>query len=184
MNAPDACVKLVCGCGMSIMIAAIFNWKPRVDQDAAALEQIVDCADDIPPVDIALTLAGRHMPRYGNMSITDRWPFLDTSLAQEAFRCKTYTIRLEKGTFPIVGRTAGDGYCYWYSLRLHFEPSPYPPLEEWSTKRPADLHKYWERKDFYRQEVEGDIYYDPETGTSRREQVEQLKVELARKWAR
>lgn len=103
----------------------------------------------------------------------------DTPIDQEAFRRKIYTIRLEKGTFPVPGKTSG--LCHWYSCRLHFEPSLYPPLEEWHQKWAADIHEYWERKDSHGHEVDGDPYYNPEMEVAFRDEVERIKAQLDRK---
>ncbi|MBE3042646.1 hypothetical protein IMZ48_08730 [Candidatus Bathyarchaeota archaeon] len=164
---------MVCGTGMSLFIAAIFDWKPTADRDAASLERAVaadDSGDGIPPVDIALTvtLSNRRMPQYGAMS-TAGWELHDTILAKGAFRAKTHAVRVERGTFPIIG--ASDGLCHWYSLRLVFDKSPYPPLEEWVKKRPADIHKYWERTDFYGGPVEGDMYHGTVSTPEERELI-------------
>ena len=35
--------------------------------------------------------------------LTEKWTLQDTTLAQEVFRRKTYTIFFEKGTFPVPG---------------------------------------------------------------------------------
>ena len=56
-------VELVCGHGMAIFIAAIFEWKPLTHKDTLALEQVVDVADRFPAVDIGFTLTEHRMPR-------------------------------------------------------------------------------------------------------------------------
>jgi hypothetical protein len=114
--------KLACGVGLSMCIAAIFDWEPLADRDVLSLKQIVvDHGDDIPPVDIALTLTECWMmPGFEQLS---------TTIAQEAFRSKTYTIRFEMGNFPVIDETS-SGLCGWYSPRLRIDPSPYPPLEQ------------------------------------------------------
>lgn len=162
-------------------IAAIFEWKALSDRDVETLDQVVDSGSGIPPVEVELTLSERRAPAYEDK----RQTLQETTLAPEAYRAKTYTIRLEQGKFPVVGRSDGmEGLCEWYALHFHIEPSPYPPLGEWAVKRPADRHGYWERKDFYRDVVEGDMYWDPEKGVSRREGVDRRKAEIRAKLAR
>lgn len=167
---------------MSLLIAAIFDWKPSTDKDAASLGHaaVVESEDNIPPVNISLTLTltKRRMSRYGAMSTTG-WKLHDTTLAEEAFRSKMCSIRLEKGTFPVIG--VSDGLCHWYSLHLVFDKSPYPPLEEWAQKRPAAGHEYWERKIFYRRQIEGDMYHG--TGALGLKDRVLLKDKLAEKRA-
>lgn len=148
------------------------------DQDAASLDQVVADKDDLPPVGIELTLTERRIPEYFGIS-TETWTLQDTTLEQDAFRAKTYTIRLEKGAFPVIARNDEVNMnCLWYAFHLNIEPSPYPPLEEWIMKRPADLHEYWKRKDFYRESVEGDGYWDPEAGRSRWPEVQEGRVKI------
>lgn len=181
LDEPNTFRKLYCGHGFSMFIAAMFEWKPLSDRDAEALDQVVDSASDIPPVEIALTLSERRVQAYQD----ERQTLHETYLAPEAYRMKTYTIRLEQGKFPVVGRSNGmEGLCEWYKLHFHIEPSPYPPLEEWVVKRPADIHEYWERKDFYKDTMDGDMYWDPERGVSRRGEMEQRKAEIKAKLAR
>jgi hypothetical protein len=167
--------KLAYGVGLSMCIAAIFDWEPLADRDVLSLKQtVVDDGDDIPPVDIALTLTEHWMPGFEQLS---------TTLVQEAFRSKTYTIRFEKGNFPVIDGTSSE-LCGWYSQHLRTDPSPYPPLEQWAMERPAEMNRFWERKDFYRQEIEGGEYYDPKTGVSRREEMELFNAQLLAKLAK
>lgn len=160
---------------MWVFIAAVIDWKPLSEKDAASLNRVieVDKMGEIPPVDITVTMSKRRLPGH------EEWTKLhDTTLAPEAFHPKKYSIRLEKGTFPV--KNNGYGYCHWYTLRLHMDPSPYPPFDEWTQKRPADIHKYWEWKDFHGEQIEGDKYYDPEKGISRRGEGEPGNAEKAR----
>jgi hypothetical protein len=58
------------------------------------------------------------------------------SLKDEAFLPKNFDIRIERGNFSIPGHLRsnlddGDRYDWRYAMRLAFEPSPYPPEEEW-----------------------------------------------------
>lgn len=180
LDESNLCRKLYCGHGFSMFIAAIFEWKPLSDRDADTLDKVVDGEGGIPSVEIELTLSERRPPAYDDK----RQTLQETNLAPEAYRKKTYTIRLEQGKFPVVGRSDGmEGLCEWYTLHFHIEPSPYPPLGEWAVKRPADRHEYWERKDFYRDVVEGDRYWNPERGVSRREEVDKRKAEIRAKLA-
>jgi len=38
---------------------------------------------------------------------------------------------------------------------MTWDRSPYPPLEEWNNNRGVKAGRYWERKDFYKGELEG-----------------------------
>lgn len=75
-----------------------------------------------------------------------------TALTDMAFEQKVYQVRLEKGAFKVEGRTT-YGHNPTYVYRLLWNNSPYPPLEEWNKKAPARAGKYWERCDFYKDEM-------------------------------
>lgn len=113
---------------------------------------------------------------------TERWTPPGAVLTEDAFRAKTYTIHISKGKFPVVDQTS-TGYCVWYSQHLEMSPSPYPPLEEWAQKQPVDRIKFWERSDFHRLEIDGDQFFDPHTGLSRREEMEQVRANIQAKLA-
>lgn len=74
----------------------------------------------------------------------------ECSLSDDAFRPKSFTIRIEKGDFtePIwVG--SKDSYRPRYEIRLLFDKSPYPPRAEW--KKPEggpDSNNFWDNIEF------------------------------------
>lgn len=100
-------------------------------RDAGSLGQAatnVDSGDDILPVDIALMLilTKRRMPRYGAMS-TSGWKLHDTIIAEEAeeaFRAKTYTIRLEAAPFPSLAYQMDSVTGIRFTSRLTSHPTP------------------------------------------------------------
>jgi hypothetical protein len=68
------------------------------------------------------------------------------SLSDDAFRAKSFTIRMEKGNFtePIWVKSK-DSYRPRYALRLLFDKSPCPPREEW--KKPEggpESNNFWQ----------------------------------------
>jgi len=71
-------------------------------------------------------------------------------LEEEAFQPKTFQVRLEKGRFLTpFDRSHGLTENPEFGLQLSFEPSPYPPREQWQTPKGApDAMKFWERKTF------------------------------------
>lgn len=70
----------------------------------------------------------------------------ERTLKEAAFQPKMYTIRLEEGHFATPFHTIANPSTQYFLLRLLFEPSPYPPQEEWM--RPQLCHNEWEMKEF------------------------------------
>ncbi|KAH6681491.1 hypothetical protein B0J14DRAFT_576510 [Halenospora varia] len=99
-------------------------------------------------------------------------PHLQTSrLTDDAFLPKTYTLRLEKGRFTTqCDRLYGGKTWYgakklhpwatWFSFKLIFDPSPYPPRKQWKDTKtssvPGDTH-FWEWNEFYSVENEDEV---------------------------
>lgn len=139
-----------------------FDWKPSNEKDALALQQtIVENSGDVkfPTIEIEFTMTNDRVKGFEN------WL---NSINQVAFRPKKCTLKLSRGRFPVLGQDCTD-LCGWYSEHLNIDPSPYPPPEAWEDKDIGDGLKPFERKDFYRIRVEGDEYFDPETGRTRPE---------------
>ena len=149
--------KLLCRQGLNIWIAAEFAWKPH---SPASLDQIVDIGGLdgtrrdphlIQQFDIEMTLAKRRIAR---MRRPERqgWRMNESVLTDEAFRPKTYTVRLEKGNFLAPFDAIGqreDQYTPRFALRLAFDPSPYPPRHEWKEPGGApDALEMWQWKEF------------------------------------
>lgn len=134
-----------------------FNWKAL---DPKALEQPIDdsrhssksveCLGYL-SVEIELThrLAQRD-ERFGKM-LNEITPEHQNPFTDDAFRPKTYTIRLERGAF-VLPFIVGSGQSVQnepkYSLRLVFDQSPYPASREW--KRPDRAGGCYKWKEFVR----------------------------------
>ncbi|PYI19615.1 hypothetical protein BO99DRAFT_432524 [Aspergillus violaceofuscus CBS 115571] len=75
-------------------------------------------------------------------------------LTEQAFQPKTFKIRLEYGQFFHQWETQRTGVPDWsypYALRLVFDPSPYPPREEWTAAwgdAVLDYQRFWQRTEF------------------------------------
>jgi len=76
-------------------------------------------------------------------------------LTDEAFVPKKYTLTLEHGRFitadqAMLPTTYLDSYTEWFAFRLSFNPSPYPPREQWKAAAgvAADALRFWEWKEF------------------------------------
>lgn len=162
--------KLVCGLESSLFIAAEIDWKPLEDC-STILERKVDMNTDFQvSLDVEITLTKRALG-----DIPPGW-VNETNLVDAAFRPRTYKIDLSKGRFYKPDWLAFEGDLskpakdleIWYGLRLVFNQSPYPPLEEWKEDvdygipwRAAKGIKFFEFRDFY-QNTEESIYRPPD----------------------
>lgn len=147
--------KLLCSAELQVWIAVEFKWKlhniESLDDTIDFSNVIDDARMDRPRLisrfNIELTLAKRCIPRF-RQSERGR-TFNESLLVDDAFLPKTYIIKLEKGLFKTPYDVIENEYTQRWALRLVFEPSPYPPLEEWKgAKGYAEGHKFWERKEF------------------------------------
>lgn len=128
--------QLFCGVEFNSLIACQIDWKLHTKTEDVATELPAD-------IEISLSLTKRRPESDGDPEVQQ------DILNDEAYREKTYHLRLEKGSFEVPKRTT---YFYTpvYTYRLLWDVSPYPPLEEWSYQDPAEGGKYYERKDFYK----------------------------------
>jgi hypothetical protein len=75
----------------------------------------------------------------------------ELGLTDDAFRPKSYTIRIEKGNFT---EPCHVGYSSSYTpprfaLRLLFDKSPYPPRSEWRKPEGGpDSGQFWDHIEF------------------------------------
>lgn len=80
-------------------------------------------------------------------------PISHIALRDAAFQKKEYSLRLDKGSFKVENRTS-YGFNPKYEYQLLWDKAPYPPLEEWNNQSAAKAGRYWERKDFYKGQLE------------------------------
>lgn len=140
---------------MLLWIAAEFEWKI---QSIESLDQTVDMGNVVDGArkghprlisrfNIELTLAKRCFPRLRE-NVQGR-KFNESLLVEKAFQSKIYTINLEKGIFKTPYDVIEDENTQRYALRLVWEPSPYPPRDEWkSAQQSVEAFKFWEYKEF------------------------------------
>lgn len=147
--------KLLCAAELLLWIAAEFEWKLQniesLDQNVDLKNVIDDARKNHPRLvgrfTIELTLSKRCFPRL-RQSVQGR-KCNESLLIDDAFLPKTYTITLEKGFFKTPYDVIEDEYTQRYALRLVWEPSPYPPREEWKGAQPySEALKFWEYKIF------------------------------------
>lgn len=153
-------LQLVCGIESALFIAAEIDWKPLGDCPAT-LERKVDMSNDFQvSLDIEITLTKRTIG-------AESWPpgwINETNLFDSAFRPRIYKIELAKGRFYKPDWLVYEGEASkppkdperWHALRLVFDQSPYPPLEEWKEDvdfgipwRAAKGNRWWKFRDFY-----------------------------------
>lgn len=150
-------MKLTLGLEFSVWILAEFEWKAR---NPESLEQVVDLSNLggsrknpqlVSQFEIDLTLTKRRIPP-ANGPDKQKWKINEDRLTDDAFRPKTYTVRLDKGNFLTTYDSNYIKEPDWvprYALRLTFEPSPYPPRHEWKEDVcGVDTLKFWDYKEF------------------------------------
>ncbi|KAI0598769.1 hypothetical protein F4775DRAFT_554264 [Biscogniauxia sp. FL1348] len=151
----DGTGELTCRVEFNLYVAAEFDWKPQ--PSSQALDSVINPDTNqalLAEYNLELTLTKRRIPSLGNTS-TEGAQINEAHLTDAAFVPKTYTIRLEKGRFP-VSRNVSVWANWWYGLRIVFDKSPFPPLEEWQGKATSTVegNKFYDRVDFYDQELE------------------------------
>lgn len=79
-------------------------------------------------------------------------------IKEEAFLTKSFIVTLEQGDFITQYDALGASDPPHFNFRLVFDPSPYPPREQWKdTARPAaDALKFWEWNEFCSRQKEQD----------------------------
>ncbi|KAK2598205.1 hypothetical protein QQS21_005682 [Conoideocrella luteorostrata] len=150
----DGTGELICRAELNVWIAAEVEWKPR---HAESLNQEFNPNQHdsalVHQIEIELTLTKRRIPDLGGVDMFG-YRINEDVLEEEAFMPKTYIICLEKGSFhaqshqpqeeqPLVEQTGK------FELRLTFNPSPYPPRQEWKQPdRAPDAMMFWEWTQF------------------------------------
>ena len=152
-------LKLRCQHETALWIAAELEWKlKRVDHfDGSVNISSVDqsCKNPTPHVisqfDIEITLTKSCIPSLRSW-MKPSYQVNEKLLVDDAFRPKTYSVRLEKGNFLCAYDAMlpkEDEFTPRFALRLVFDKSPYPPRQEWKKPEGApDAVKMWEWKEF------------------------------------
>lgn len=125
--------------------------------------------------DVEITLTRQRLPNIFPEQ------FIEETLFDAAFRPKTYTVELAKGRFALADWLCWEGKSppresdSWFGLRIVFDKSPYPPLEEWmkdrASWRAAEGNEFCGFRDFYKN-TEESRYRGPD---------EKTRVEMRRK---
>ncbi|GKZ37598.1 hypothetical protein AbraIFM66950_009215 [Aspergillus brasiliensis] len=140
--------KLFCSTEYTCWIFAEIDWKPH---NPASLDQIIDLGNNrkqptiLADLTIEMTLTTRRPPDiWWKGKVNEDW------LNEEAFRAKTYRISLEHGRFRNqfdVKHNVRNGARY--ALRIVFDPSPFPPGEEWNHESSGPhVMRLWECTEF------------------------------------
>ncbi|KAK2831929.1 hypothetical protein FQN49_007028 [Arthroderma sp. PD_2] len=137
----DGTGRMIFGGEIIFYIAAEFDWSA---EDSAILDQIIHRASDegnepclLTEFDLNLTLTKRAIPFSGTYPIP-RHTINEGRLEESAFVPRTFSVRLEKGSF-ISPHDMCDGRVFRttrrYALRLSFDETPYPPTDTWKPDR-------------------------------------------------
>lgn len=118
--------------------------------DWELLSQPSDVATDLPvEADVAVTLTKRAVEEN-----QEQFDLPHTILTKAAYRQKTYRLRIDEGKFQVKDRTHW-GFTPVYRYRLLWDPSPYPPPEEWNYPEVTEANEYHGHTEFYRERVTG-----------------------------
>jgi hypothetical protein len=138
-----------------IFIASEFDWTA---QDPDILGSEVDTRNyPVCQFEIEISLTNRYSAALtpfkdgkskGNAAVNSYW------LSDEAFTCRKFTIRIEKGEFITgedkkLGLSTSDAPNFAY--RLVFDSSPYPPQQVWKGDNlgdPLGTFRFWEWNEF------------------------------------
>lgn len=148
--------KLWCRCNFNYWIAADLEWKSiePLNRDKPQ-GQIASATWNKSPhllgqLKLEITLTNR-LPRRVQTSILSKSTIInELGLEDDAFRPKSYTIRIERGNFIepcYIGSVSS--HRLRFALRLVFDKSPYPPRSEW--RKPdggPDGGQFWDHKEF------------------------------------
>ncbi|KAI1400600.1 hypothetical protein F4819DRAFT_363371 [Hypoxylon fuscum] len=131
----DSTGELWCCCNLNYWITVELEWKsiepPRDSR------QVVSAAQTNGPqllgqLNLEITLFKRLPQRLESSFLSKSTIINKLSLTDDAFRPKSYTVKIEKGNFIepcYIGYTSSDKPRF--ALRLLFDKSPYPPHSEW-----------------------------------------------------
>ncbi|OAR00771.1 hypothetical protein LLEC1_06018 [Akanthomyces lecanii] len=153
----DGTGELWCACNFNYWIAADIEWKtaeitvgadaPAGGPSTAASAADVENADQL-HIEMKLT---KRLPQKAQSSILTQSTLVNEySLTDEAYKPKSYTVRVEKGRFMEPCRVGyADESAKDFNLRLVFDPSPYPPKPEWkSPERGVEDGQFWNHTHF------------------------------------
>lgn len=154
-------LHLICAVELAVLFATQIDWKPLGDCPVILEKKIGMNPDFRLSVDVEMTLTKR--------CLSDVFPdqVIEATLLDAAFRPKTYNVELAKGRFAKADWLWWQGQCppkhseTWFGLRIVFDKSPYPPLEEWikdrASWRAAEMNEFCGYRDFY-QDAEESVY--------------------------
>ncbi|KAI3340806.1 hypothetical protein F4824DRAFT_401190 [Ustulina deusta] len=160
----DGTGELECRCNLNFWILVELEWKSLHPQNkepgprSASLDQTTTTKSGsgqpelLGQLGLEITLTKRLAGRA--RSWAEEHPsnaeLLNKNLTDDAYRTKSYTVRIERGNFIqpcYIGSQNSD--TPRYSLRLLFDKSPYPPRSEWVDPEGApDQGRFWDHVEF------------------------------------
>ncbi|KAE9368312.1 hypothetical protein N431DRAFT_485870 [Stipitochalara longipes BDJ] len=156
---PDGTGELWCRCNFNYWIASELEWKSiKLPNSVRPPAQVVETASAsqnkgphfLGQLHLEITLIKR-LPEWARDSGLSKGTMLnERGLTDDAFRPKSYNIRIEKGHFvepSYIG--VSTEYKTRFALRLLFDRSPYPPRSQWrEPERGPDGGRFWDHKEF------------------------------------
>ncbi|KAI1409889.1 hypothetical protein F5Y13DRAFT_169166 [Hypoxylon sp. FL1857] len=151
----DGTGELWCRCNFNYWIAAHFKWNSIVpSRDPGQVTSITQNRTSpqlLGELNLEITLT-KQLPQWVQSSILSRSTLVNEySLTDEAFRPKSYTIRIEKGNFmvPCCVGYVSSSKTPRYGLRMLFDKSPYPPRSQWrEPEQGPDDCQFWDHIEF------------------------------------
>ncbi|KAI0147778.1 hypothetical protein GGR57DRAFT_505383 [Xylariaceae sp. FL1272] len=150
--------ELICRSELSVFIATEIDWELAPSSSASnsttaltAISLDPSSSTHLATLSLKIRLSSRRIASFGARKMNE------DLLHESAFEMKTYTVKLECGDFTATAdaryyatskRTA-PGYSPRFSLKLVFDPSPYPPPECWKNPNEGPVSfKVWEFNEF------------------------------------
>ncbi|KAI1137503.1 hypothetical protein F5Y05DRAFT_414062 [Hypoxylon sp. FL0543] len=148
----DGTGELWCRCNFNHWIVAHIEWKsiatPRDLNDAARTTRNTKGPQLLGQLNLEITLTKRP-PDWVKSTILHNTT--ERCLTEDAFRSRTYTVKIEKGDFMLpccIGYGSSSDQPR-YALRLLFDISPYPPRSEWrKPEMGPDDCQFWDHREF------------------------------------
>lgn len=154
----DGTGELWCRCNFNYWIAAEFKWR-RIESSCNQTEiprtlrqaRENNNAKLLGQLDLDMTLS-KQLPKWTEGSTLKTSTMVNEhSLTDDAFRPKSYAVRIEKGNFvePSSIGFLPNSDKPRFAIRLLFDKSPYPPRSEWKTPDGGpDTGEFWDHVEF------------------------------------
>ena len=159
-------LQLWCRCNFNYWIAADLEWRVvEIDGSTGpAVETPSQMGRDsnsphlLGQVDVEIRLINRLPERVRHSILATSTIINGLGLTDDAFAPKTYRVRIEQGNFVEPCHIGFPSSDTRFTLRVLFDPSPYPPRSEWREPQQwgvDDGGQFWDQKEFVAQPAPG-----------------------------